>query len=359
MSQLAPSPKFAATYVNGSGAIVPAVGYKLYAYTAGTTTPKDTYTDYTLGSANTNPVVLNARGECDLWLSGNYKLVLKTDADVTVWTVDEVRDLTNSQTLTNMTLAGTLTVTSTAVTWSGNPTHSGNHTWSGNQTFNGNVTVGDSSVDTLTVKPNTVTWTNNPTHSGNHTWSGTQTFNGSTTIGDATADTATVNATTTFPLAVTTHTFGAKFGNTDRADSSTLDHYLEGTWTPGLSFGGATTGWTFGVFGMYTRIGRLIICSYSISVTAKGSATGNCLLTGLPVASNSTDTSIIAMGGGVTQFTSMLTNQIYVSARIDTTAGVTTAKVYGAAAAAASSVQLTDAAFQVGSNISGTFIYFT
>jgi hypothetical protein len=176
MSQLSPAPKFAVTYVNASGYTVPAVGYKLYTYTAGTSTPKATYTDYTLGSSNTNPVVMDARGECNLWLSGNYKLVLKTDADVTVWTVDEVRDLTSSQTLTNMTLAGTLTVTSTAVTWSGNPTHSGNHTWTGNQVFNGNVTIGDSAADTLTITPNAVTWSNNPTHSGAHTWSGVQTY---------------------------------------------------------------------------------------------------------------------------------------------------------------------------------------
>jgi hypothetical protein len=119
---------------------------------------------------------MDARGECDLWLSGNYKLVLKTDADVTVWTVDTIRDVTSNQVLTNMTLAGTLTVSSTAVTWDGNPTHSGNHTWTGNQVFNGNMTVGDSSADTLTIKPNAITWTNNPTHSGAHTWSGIQTF---------------------------------------------------------------------------------------------------------------------------------------------------------------------------------------
>jgi hypothetical protein len=176
MAQLTPAPKFSATYVDGSGNTKPAVGYKLYAYTAGTTTPKDTYTDYTLGTANANPVILDARGEASIWLSGNYKLVLKDPADSTIWTVDDVRDMAANQTITNMTLAGTLTVTSTAVTWSGNPTHSGNHTFSGNVVINGNTTLGDNAVDALTVLPSAVTWTNNPTHSGTHTWSGAQTY---------------------------------------------------------------------------------------------------------------------------------------------------------------------------------------
>jgi hypothetical protein len=63
------------------------------------------------------------------------------------------------------------------------------------------------------------------------------------------------------------------------------------------------------------------------------------------------------MGGAVTEFTSMLTNQIYITARIDTTAGVTTAKIFSTAAAAASMTQLTDAAFQVNSRLKGVFVY--
>jgi hypothetical protein len=267
MSQLSPAPKFAVTYVNASGYTVPAVGYKLYTYTAGTSTPKATYTDYTLGSSNTNPVVMDARGECNLWLSGNYKLVLKTDADVTVWTVDEVRDLTSSQTLTNMTLAGTLTVTSTAVTWSGNPTHSGNHTWTGNQVFNGNVTIGDSAADTLTITPNAVTWSNNPTHSGNHTFSGTTTFSSATTV----------------------NTFGGTFGNVARAGNTVLDWYEENTFTPVLSFGGGTTGITYSTqSGRYLRFGRECHILLSIVLSSKGSSTGTANIGGLPFTSSST-----------------------------------------------------------------------
>jgi hypothetical protein len=172
MAQLTPSPKFRAVGSDG----LALVGGKLYAYTAGTSTPKDTYTSYTLGTANTNPVILDARGEADVWLNGSYKLTLKDSLDVQIWSVDDVRDLTSSQTFASPTVSGTAVFTGSAVTWSGNPTHSGNHTWSGNHLFNGNVTVGDAGADSFTVTPNAVTWTNNPTHSGAHTWSGVQTF---------------------------------------------------------------------------------------------------------------------------------------------------------------------------------------
>lgn len=172
MAQLAPPPKFRAVGSDG----LALVGGKLYSYTDGTSTPKATYTNFALSAANTNPVILDARGEADVWLDGSYKLVLTDSDDVTIWTVDSIRDLTQNQTFTGSTLAGTLTVSSTAVTWSGNPTHSGNHTFSGNVSVNGNTSLGNASSDTLTVAPNAVTWSNNPTHSGNHTWSGTQTF---------------------------------------------------------------------------------------------------------------------------------------------------------------------------------------
>lgn len=71
----------------------PLVGGKLYTYSSGTTTPKATYTDSTQGSANTNPIILDARGEADVWLgSGAYTFLLQTSAGVTVDTEDGVVD---------------------------------------------------------------------------------------------------------------------------------------------------------------------------------------------------------------------------------------------------------------------------
>lgn len=67
----------------------PYSGGKLYFYETGTTTPKDTYADSALSSANANPVVLDSAGRISaVFLDGCYKVALKTSADVTVWTQD-------------------------------------------------------------------------------------------------------------------------------------------------------------------------------------------------------------------------------------------------------------------------------
>jgi hypothetical protein len=69
----------------------PLVGGKVYTYQAGTTTPQATYTDNTGATANPNPVILNARGEASIWLSGaNFKFKLTDANDVEIWTVDYI-----------------------------------------------------------------------------------------------------------------------------------------------------------------------------------------------------------------------------------------------------------------------------
>lgn len=92
---LAPSPKQRFFDNNGN----PAVNGTLSTFAAGTTTPIATYTDNTASTPNTNPVVLNFRGECDLWLKPNiaYKLQLNDANGVLLWTVDQI---VNSQLIT-------------------------------------------------------------------------------------------------------------------------------------------------------------------------------------------------------------------------------------------------------------------
>lgn len=69
----------------------PLVGGKLYTYQSGTTTPQATYTDYTGAYAHTNPVILDSRGEAEVyWLNSLYTVVLKDADDNVVYTQDGV-----------------------------------------------------------------------------------------------------------------------------------------------------------------------------------------------------------------------------------------------------------------------------
>lgn len=86
MSVLLNYPKFHA--LNDSG--TPLVGGLLYTYVAGSSTNKATYSDYNLATANTNPVVLDRRGEATVYGSGFYKFVLKDSAGNTIWTEDNL-----------------------------------------------------------------------------------------------------------------------------------------------------------------------------------------------------------------------------------------------------------------------------
>ena len=87
MTTLATPPKLQFFDANGN----PLAGGKLYTYAAGTTTPLATYTDYGGGTANPNPVILDSRGEANVWLgTALYKFKLTTSTNVDVWTVDNV-----------------------------------------------------------------------------------------------------------------------------------------------------------------------------------------------------------------------------------------------------------------------------
>lgn len=87
-AQLAPPPIFQFFDANGA----PLAGGKLYTYVAGTTTPHATYTDSTQDTENTNPIILDANGECVVWMDETaYKLVLNDANDVLQWTRDNVQ----------------------------------------------------------------------------------------------------------------------------------------------------------------------------------------------------------------------------------------------------------------------------
>ena len=84
---LRPYPKFKAWEQGGH---VGLEGGKLYTYAAGTSTLLATYIDGTGVTANSNPVILDANGEADVWyLPQNYKLKLYDAEDVLQWVQDD------------------------------------------------------------------------------------------------------------------------------------------------------------------------------------------------------------------------------------------------------------------------------
>ncbi len=78
---------FKETYTDGT----PLSGGLLYAYAAGTNTPKTTYTEPTGNVASAFPIVLNSAGRCSVWLgTGGYKFLLTDSLGNTIWTKDNI-----------------------------------------------------------------------------------------------------------------------------------------------------------------------------------------------------------------------------------------------------------------------------
>jgi hypothetical protein len=90
-ASLAPALVFKGFDNNGN----PLANGQLFTYAAGSSTPVTTYTDSTASTPNTNPVILNSRGEANVNLLPNtaYKFVLEDSSGNLIWTVDQVTQL--------------------------------------------------------------------------------------------------------------------------------------------------------------------------------------------------------------------------------------------------------------------------
>lgn len=128
---LSPTPQL--QFLDGNG--VPLAGGLLYSWAAGQigTLPQATYSD-SIGTQNTNPVVLDAAGRAVVYLGPvSYGFQLRTALGVLVWTQDHV-DPTVSPASGNLSLAGALTV-------AGNTTLGGNLAVALSTTLSGNLAV--------------------------------------------------------------------------------------------------------------------------------------------------------------------------------------------------------------------------
>ena len=95
-ASIAPYPRFRAAYPGTGNPLAGGQLWTLQPGTSGTGFLKSTYTDSSGTVANTNPVILDANGEADVWLSGYTKLVLTDASGVRVWTVDNVSSMPNT-----------------------------------------------------------------------------------------------------------------------------------------------------------------------------------------------------------------------------------------------------------------------
>ncbi|MBB4003060.1 DUF2793 domain-containing protein [Aurantimonas endophytica] len=78
------------------------------------------------------------------------------------------------------------------------------------------------------------------------------------------------------------------------SDPNTLDDYAEGSFTPGLSFGGASTGIVYvAQSGSYTKIGRIGFFSLLVQISSKGTATGAAAITGFPFNMNAANPGLV------------------------------------------------------------------
>lgn len=105
-----PLPKYQFFDLNGD----PLVAGLVYTYVTGSSTPLDTYADAEAVGTNTNPIVLDSRGEATIWWQPGslYRVILKTAAGVQIWSEDNIGF--HTLTLETLTVTGTTTLTTTS-----------------------------------------------------------------------------------------------------------------------------------------------------------------------------------------------------------------------------------------------------
>jgi hypothetical protein len=140
----------------------PLAGGKIFTYQAGTTTPEAVYTSASGATPHTNPIIFDSAGRVtqEIWLTEGvaYKFVLKTSADVTLGTYDDLTGLNDLSlagvawadiTSTPATVAGygitdALTTTAAAATYAplDSPTFTGTPTVPDNAAVSADYAVG-------------------------------------------------------------------------------------------------------------------------------------------------------------------------------------------------------------------------
>lgn len=138
------------------------------------------------------------------------------------------------------------------------------------------------------------------------------------------------------------------------ANVNAFDDYEEGTFLPGLAFGGGTTGITYTTrSGHYTKIGRVVSMHIVIALSSKGSSTGSAVVTGAPFTT--------PVGGGISTaavfWNSMTSSLINFTALFSSNSS--NVILYGLTAGATSLATLADTDFANNSDIEFSITYQT
>ncbi|MGC9966392.1 MAG: hypothetical protein ABSE08_13400 [Syntrophobacteraceae bacterium] len=125
-----------------------------------------------------------------------------------------------------------------------------------------------------------------------------------------------------------------------------------GLWTPSLTFGGASVGMTYSSRGgSYQVLGKVCVCAFALSLSAKGTSTGTAVITGLPVAAMGYG----GVGGNIVTSDANFTG-LTGPVMLDTTYGTTTATIGDPGATGLGG--LTDSFFTNTTYLGSTFMYF-
>lgn len=353
----------------------PCAGCLLDAYSAGTSTRVDTYSDNS-GTVNANPVVLDGNGRATVYLSpGSYKFVLRSaSGGTTYWSQDNVpstppffvdlditgtagealtagqvvylsagsgggtagrwykTDADNGYSSTTAGMVGmvpfdcTSGETDCAIRLQGRAT--GLSSLTPGTTYYASATAGaltssaPANARTIGIADSSTTLVLAPNQqqpSGNFSVGGNLTVGG--TLGVTGAITATAGQVL-FPAS-----------QNAAAGANTLDDYEEGTWTPVIGGSGGTSGQAYtNQEGRYLKIGSLVWASAFVTLSTKGTITANVQIQGLP---------FTAETGTLQHYPCSIAWLNTVSSFVNVTASVaqntTTANVFGITAGATSS----------------------
>lgn len=130
----------------------------------------------------------------------------------------------------------------------------------------------------------------------------------------------------------------------------------EGSWTPVVGGSGGTSGQTYASqVGRYLKIGRLVVATFTVELSTKGTITTSVQIQGLPF----TATALAGLNSPASlMWLNMATNMIQVTAQVGQ--GSTAATVYGTTAAASGSFTArTTTDINDNTLLNGTFVYFT